>query len=318
MLCRAGAFAVLFGAAGLQACQVPVFRYALEHWQPAAWRVRMPETALDEAAAGQANVELERVAGDGHLELRVPEGEGDEKPVWLAEADAAHWRMLLDSPVRRELSRRLLAGESAVWLLLESGDVAKDEAAATVLAQALETAQADLKLPEGVVTRAQLDEPGRASPRDPSDVLHSDLPLRLAFSVLRVKRENSAEEVLRSMLLRLEPDLQDYLQEPMVFAVFGRGRALEPLIGRGIHADNVREAAAYLCGACSCEIKEQNPGMDLLLAVDWSSVDQAPKPEPVRVEPQVATPHASGRPGRWVALFGAAVLLAAGFRWLRR
>lgn len=316
MLCAVGGFAALFGAVALHACQVPVFRYALENWSPAPWRVRLPDTALSGVEAGGANLQIERATGLATMELRLPEGEGEESPVWTGPADAAHWQQLLDSPVRRELVRRLLAGESAVWLLLESGDAAKDAAAGKVLQEALQAAQAELKLPEGVLTPAQLDEPGRKA--DPADVLHSDLPLRLAFSVLRLTRDDPAEAVLRAMLMKVEPDLADYAGEPMVFAVFGRGRALEPLIGRGIHADNLREAATYLCGACSCEIKEQNPGMDLLLAADWATVDQAPKPEPVRMEPEAPAPSPVREGRRWLALLAAVVLLGAGIAWLRR
>jgi hypothetical protein len=316
MLCAVGGFAALFGAVALHACQVPVFRYALENWSPAHWRVRLPNTALPGIGAGGANLQIERVTGLATLELRLPEGEGEASPVWTGPAETASWQQMLESPVRRELARRLLAGESAVWLLLESGDAAKDAAAGTVLEEALQAAQAELKLPEGVVTPAQFDEPGRKGTA--ADVLHSDLPLRLAFSVLRLTREDPAEAVLRAMLMKVEPDLADYAAEPMVFAVFGRGRALEPLIGRGIHADNIREAARYLCGACSCEIKEQNPGMDLLLAADWTPVDQAPKPEPVRVEPEAPAPSPAREDKRWLALLGAVLLLGAGLGWLRR
>lgn len=316
MLCAVSGFAALFGGVALQACQVPVFRYALENWSPAPWRTRLPATELAELQAGAANLEIERATGVAALELRLPEGEGEETPVWTGPADVAHWTSLLDSPTRRELTRRLLAGESAVWLLLESGDAAKDGAAVAVLEQALQAAQSELKLPEGVVTPAQLDEPGRKG--SPADVLHSDLPLRLAFSVLRLGRDDPAEAVLRAMLMKVEPDLGDYAGEPMVFAVFGRGRALEPLIGRGIHPDNIREAASYLCGACSCEIKEQNPGMDLLLAADWTPVDQAPKPEPVRVEPEGPRKITTQERARRASLLAAGVLLVAGLAWLRR
>jgi hypothetical protein len=316
MLCAVSGFVALFGVVTLQACQVPVFRYALENWSPASWRVRLPETALPGVETGGANLQIERASGLAAMELRLPEGEGEATPVWTGPADAAHWQQMLDSPARRELARRLLAGESAVWLLLESGDAAKDEAAVTVLESALQAAQSELKLPEGVVTPAQLDEPGRKGAA--ADVLHSDLPLRLAFSVLRLSRDDPAEAVLRAMLIKVEPDLAEYAGDPMVFAVFGRGRALEPLIGRGIHADNIREAASYLCGACSCEIKEQNPGMDLLLAADWTSVDQAPKPEPVRMEPKASQKISAQERARRAALLAAVVLLAAGLAWLRR
>ena len=48
---------------------------------------------------------------------------------------AAPLRQLLESPLRREIAKRILAGESAVWVLIESGDAAKDEAALELLKQ---------------------------------------------------------------------------------------------------------------------------------------------------------------------------------------
>jgi hypothetical protein len=58
----------------------------------------------------------------------------------------------------------------------------------------------------------------------------------------------------------------------MAFAVFGRGRALFPLIGAGITAENIRdEHARFLIGPCTCKVKEQNPGVDLLFAADWTA-----------------------------------------------
>jgi hypothetical protein len=85
------------------------------------------------------------------------------------------------------------------------------------------------------------------------------------------------------MLLRSEPDLAER-SDPMVFPVFGRGRALLPLVGAGITARNIHDSAAFLVGACSCEVKELNPGFDLLLAANWEGLltqDGAPLPAAV-------------------------------------
>ena len=50
----------LLAAATAWACQVPVFRYALERWEPGSYRVRAPEAMkADPHAAG----EVEKVAG---------------------------------------------------------------------------------------------------------------------------------------------------------------------------------------------------------------------------------------------------------------
>jgi len=59
--------------------------------------------------------------------------------------------------------------------------------------------------------------------------------------------------------------------EPIVFPVFGRGRALFALVGEGINSDNLREAIAFITGPCGCEIKMMNPGVDLLMSVNWDA-----------------------------------------------
>ena len=56
--------------------------------------------------------------------------------------------MVIDSPKRRELARRLLKGDSTVWLLLESGNQAKDEAASKKLIGRLLALEKELKLPD--------------------------------------------------------------------------------------------------------------------------------------------------------------------------
>ena len=57
----------------------------------------------------------------------------------------------------------------------------------------------------------------------------------------------------------------------MVFALFGQGRALPAFIGAGIDEENLHFGCGYLCGACSCQVKRENPGFDLPLNIDWWS-----------------------------------------------
>lgn len=301
--------AVLVGTAILRACNVPVFRYALERWHPDAYRLtvlhrgpldesqRKTIEALETSAASDSNiavrvVDADRIESDEDrallaaqaspnfpwLAVQYPRGLRIEPTVWagpLAEADVAR---LVASPVRTELIRRLAAGQTAVWLLLESGDAAKDAAAATLLEAELKKLPTKLELPE--LTSA------------PEDNLLSDAPLELNFSLLRVTR-GDAEQPLVETLLHSESDLKDFA-EPMVFPVFGRGRAFPPLVGAGITADNIHESAAFLVGACSCEVKELNPGFDLLLKADWNVLlfKEAAPPEAIAAR----TAAASGPP----------------------
>lgn len=102
--------------------------------------MRVPEAVK---VAPHANAEIEKAAGVAQIELYYPPKlrQASEKPIWSAPMSEANVRVMLDSPVRRELMKRLLAGQSAVWLLIESGNAAKDDAAAKVIEEGLQAAQ---------------------------------------------------------------------------------------------------------------------------------------------------------------------------------
>jgi hypothetical protein len=90
--------------------------------------------------------------------------------------------------------------------------------------------------------------------------------------VIRVSRQDAQEATLIATLMGSEEDLKGLEKEPMVFPVFGRGRALYALIGKGIRPETIEEAATFLIGKCSCQVKEQNPGIDLLFTADWKKL----------------------------------------------
>lgn len=279
-----------------QACSVPVFRYALERWPPDPYQAivfhRGPLTEAQQAAA-QA-LSPEGLAGQSHANLFVRKVDLDREesrtwlPLWQEEkTDTLPWlsvhfpattriptaiwsgpldlkglQGVFESPVRRELAQRLAKGESAVWVLIESGDRAKDDAAAKLLQTRLDFLMGELKLP-------QLD------PQDiASGLVSGGAQLRVAFSLIRLSRQNPAEQTLVKMLLATEEDLKGF-KDPMAFPVFGRGRALYALVGKGINNDTIDDACAFLIGSCSCQVKEQNPGVDLLLAMDWDNSIQS-------------------------------------------
>ncbi|MBC7818604.1 MAG: hypothetical protein IAG10_17080 [Planctomycetaceae bacterium] len=272
----------IFSAA--HACNVPVFRFALERWRPDPYRLtvfhRGPltnaeraliETLEEQQDKSSVNLALRTVdvneLGDDDRELfaslsnpplptlvvHYPAHLRIAAPVWSRSLDRDTVARLIDSPIRKALTSRLADGQTAVWLRLESGQTEQDDAAATLLQNQLKKLEQELKLP--VLTDSSEDK------------LLSATPLQVAFSLLRVPR-SEAEQPLIQMLLHSESDLAER-SDPMVFPVFGRGRALLPLIGAGVTAENIHDSAAFLVGACSCEVKDQNPGFDLLLAADW-------------------------------------------------
>ncbi|MEX2113851.1 MAG: hypothetical protein WD845_11740, partial [Pirellulales bacterium] len=319
--------AVLLGwGAIVRACNVPVFRYALERWQADPYRVTLFHRGtltdaqrallhpLEDASSGKSSanvvlrlVDVDDIKDDGDramfdakapselpwLVVQYPQGLRIEKPVRSGPLAADAVATLVGSPLRVELIRRLAGGQTAVWLMLECGQADKDEAVAAQLTEELEQLAQRLQLPE--MTSA------------PEDALLSTTPLQVTFSILRVPRSDAAEQALVEMLLGSESDLAE-LDEPMVFPVFGRGRALLPLIGAGITPDNIHESAAFLVGACSCEIKDLNPGFDLLLAANWDVLlfKEAPPPEILAARATVS----SGKP-QLVAIPAGAPLAAA-------
>ena len=284
------------------ACNVPVFRYALERWTPEAYQVavfhRGPlatnEQALvktlekisDDAAANFVIQQIDVSApmpvplqtvwkaqtncSLPWLVVQYPPANEADQPVWTGPLTAEAARLLRESPARLGLVSRLVHGQSAVWLLLESGEREQDEAAAKLLNVESRRIEKSLQLPEP----------------DPSDPrMRSDLPLRIAFSTMRVSRNDPAEQMLVNMLLRLDAEW-GAVKEPMVFTVFGRGRALPPLTGKNLAGAALNSVAEFIAGACSCEVKSMNPGFDLLLAADWDALIEGrtvkdPQPPPL-------------------------------------
>ncbi len=278
------------------ACNVPVFRYALERWKPDPYRVTIfyraaidsnllaPLERLADRIAPPLSVrrvdvenletptdkELWKTLGEQSLPLVVlqyPERLGEETPFWTAPLNQESIARVIDSPIRAELVRHLTRGESAVWIFLESGDRTRDDALAATLTKELNTLALTMKLPALTDT--------------PDDKLMSNIPLKISFSVLRLPRAEK-DDVLAQVL---SPKFleEEEAQEALAFPVFGRGRALPPLQGSEINGPNLAEYAEFLIGACSCQVKEQNPGFDLLICADWDELvlksDDVPHPE---------------------------------------
>ena len=185
---------------------------------------------------------------------RFPAQTGLETPVWSGPLSAVLPQTLLDSPARREIASRLSRGDTAVWLLLESGD--HDEEVERLLETESRKLEHTLKLPESLPDDPQMD---------------LNFPLRIAFSTVRVNRLAPAERLLVNQLLNCDPHLKN-ISQTMLFPIYGRGRVLPPAIGESIRPQAIEAMAKLLTGPCSCQLKEMNPGYDLLLAANWSAL----------------------------------------------
>ena len=238
-----------------QACQVPVFRYALERWT--ADLIKIQASGEDESffkELEKANIKVEHSTDSKEIAAYL-----NKVPVPFFKGKLKDRSKLVSSPVRTQIFNKLTTGTSAVWILLKSGNAEADLKAEETLSKSLAEA--------AVIYSKKIEE--KKDEDDLKKDLLTSIPLEVKFEYISLDRHSAEENIFINMLLTLEPDLKE-IKQPMAFAVYGRGRCLPPLIGKGISRNNlVNEDCAYLCGDCTCEVKEQNPGTDLLIAHDW-------------------------------------------------
>ncbi len=284
------------------ACNVPVFRYALERWEADPYEIvvfhngslteeqqalveGMEKTGRDLLAnltvtrvnlAGELPPSLQTLwrrqanASPPWMVVRYPQQTGIENSAWAGPLNAETVKALLDSPARRDITQKLLRGDAVVWLLLGGGDGRRDDRVRQKIETELRQLEQSLVLPE----RSELDPP-----------INPDLPLKIAFSTVGIAHADPAEQILVNLLLNWNTNLHA-ATEPMLFPIFGRGRAVSPVVGGQITAEAIRDMAEFLTGPCSCEVKAINPGYDLLLAANWRSVagsQEAGRPDPPRL-----------------------------------
>ncbi len=273
------------------ACNIPVFRYALERWQSDLIElVVFHDAALTEQQnrifaglekesrnhGGIANLQVitrqidditdedlktvwkklsdETKSSLPLLVARSRVGRGQWLNVWTGPLTKVNEIGLLDSPVRQELSNRLLEGDSVVWLVLKSSDKELTESTIQMLASTLPDVAKQIPIPEGIGL--------------PGSELFSAIPLDIHFSVLTVDPSDPQESFLVNWLKQHSPTA--FAEgSPLIVPVFGRGRSLEVLTADILSPTLVKELSIFLCSACSCQVKELNPGFDLLIKTNW-------------------------------------------------
>ena len=286
--------AVLVGHSPVGACDTPVYRYAMYRWLPSPYEIfffhdappseevkkvhRSINDVIDEQAV-QTNMALNPVnlSEEGILDRLPPQ----VKQAWFDRqdkaipahlvftprgtvmfsglVDTAAFHALIDSPARKEIAE-LLAGDHTGVLLFLPGS---DEKANQKAEKAVGEFQNGLR--DGSIKLRPNADPALLGD-DPT----AEKEPEYNVGVVKVSRGDPKERLLVESLLEIEPDLREF-DKPMVFVVYGRGRALEPYIGDGITVDNLAAVVEFICGACSCTVKDQNPGMDLLTRHDWET-----------------------------------------------
>jgi hypothetical protein len=276
------------------ACPIPVFRYALEFWETDLYRLEIfYKDTLDSGDKELINYLLSASQGNGMksnlkmrtvnirdknqnipqyiledfrsedfplIVLRYPVSSGISSVLWSAPFNRKNIDLLLNSPARDSIANKLITDVTAVWVFLESGDRHKDNETLALLNKELRRLEQTLVLPDlELWVNNYKGESGEKVPK-------------IKFEVLRVSRDDPREELFIKMLMGTEKYLTKFQMEPMVFPVYGRGLVLLSLVGQGIDEKNVGDAADFLTGPCSCQAKLLNPGVDLLISMDWNKL----------------------------------------------
>lgn len=286
------------------ACTIPVFRYALERWELSAYEIVVfakGPIGLDmkrwlrklEAGPPVANVRVEifdvadklpkayqaiwNQFGKGQslpwVAVRHLDAEADTPLAYSGPVDEARLKAVIDSPLRQKLVHHLKKGVTAAFLVLESGDAAADTQAVAMLAKELARLEKAITLPEQSAEGPQLK---------------TALPLKVSFAIERLRRDDVAEHGFLQTIFSTEDGLAK-AKGPIVLPIFGRGRLLCSLYGKDLEPDQIATVVRFLCGECSCQVKELNPGVDLLIAADWPAIFEAIGP-PTDARPDTPAP----------------------------
>jgi hypothetical protein len=102
----------------------------------------------------------------------------------------------------------------------------------------------------------------------------AESPYRSVVSIVELERNRANESQFVSLLLNVESDLKQ-INEPMLFGIFGKFRALEPLLAKGISQENINLMLNFLTADCSCLIKDDLPGINILFNGSWENPQTA-------------------------------------------
>ncbi|OYW75985.1 MAG: hypothetical protein B7Z37_11015 [Verrucomicrobia bacterium 12-59-8] len=270
---------------GACACTIPVFRFALDRWEADKFHLVLPQSVAKEPAIqdllrplranGKANLDFATATDATQQDTVLRYSRESDKQVWSGKLDAAALSAVLDSPARKKLVQQLLAGDSVIWVISDSGSP-------------LDTAEAEriekrLKFLEQVASLPIQD------PDDPDSQLGPGPPLKLKFTVLRLRRDDPAEIMLLHMLAGPKGGL-DPATTSFAGAVFGRGRVLGAWPLAILDDASLEDACMFLVGRCGCRLKNESPGWDILLNLDWEKALAAVAETSAPMPADTATP----------------------------
>jgi len=297
-LCHKLIALALLTASSALACTIPVFRYALDRWHGDEYHLIVPASSSKDAelarallpyrGTGPANIHIEESqdAAVAESQLFLPSDRQRATPLWSGKLSPQTFSAALESPARKELLQRLLAGESVVWVIVDGGKP-QDSAEVERIAKRLRFLENVVQLPP-------------QDPNDPDSKLGPGPPLQLKLTTMHLSLQNAEEKLFCAMLAGKKAAEALAKGEPFAAAVFGRGRVLGAWPLSDLDDTAMEDITMFLTGRCSCRVKNESPGWDVLMNVDWEvalqkvqdarkNADATPEPVVALLKPEIVT-----------------------------
>jgi hypothetical protein len=198
--------------------------------------------------------------------------------------DEATVRRMVASPARATIGELFKKGSATVIVFVPGSNTKENQRAEKVCRDlirqgaagelGIEPAFEEPDYSEPTVPPTEKTEP-RADDAETADEEEAAPESQFQIGLVKVDRSDPAERWFLRSLLKVEADLEKLSEDPMVFFAYGRGRVMWPYVGKGITADNVLGEVFFLSGPCSCQVRDQNPGVDLLMHWDWEATAEA-------------------------------------------
>ena len=254
------------------ACSVPVFRYALEYWQPDPYQIilsynpaqtnNLPEvlTELKKYKANRTFIvkKIKSSQSDEEIILKYPADKRIRNIVWDASLSTQNLDKILNSPARKEFADKILNGDSLVFLLLEGSNSKQNNKIAATILTNIPLLENQIKLPHEYTD----------IPKEDLKIYDTNIVFKL--SMMRLSRTNSQDKIFINILTKSLPESIYKQSDPIVFPVFARGRMLSALREKDVNYKTLKKMCEYVAGECSCEIKAGNPGFDIFIPLGWN------------------------------------------------
>lgn len=190
--------------------------------------------------------------------IYFPENSDVENPLWAGYMTPEEADIIAESPARREIARRLLKGESAVWLFVESGIDYKDYRILNLLSEEIRKIGSD---PLGNEIPVQAETGGKNLEIKPGKPA--------GMSIIRISRDDADEKFLLKILNDMEPEIMNVSNEPVLVPIHGRGKISGLLAGDEVDREGIRKIVELFSVRSVDSEKELNLGTALLLSVNW-------------------------------------------------